>query len=75
MTICIELRPIKISLFLAFITFDCGHAELKGQAVEMDSTYVPKFITSLCISLPNTYMVLRTLEGVTSKYMLSSLLG
>lgn len=75
MTVCIELRPIKMSLFSAFIIFDFRHAELKGQAVAMYSIYVPGFITSLSISLPNMYVVLRTLEGVTSKYMPSSLLG
>lgn len=75
MTVCIELRPIKMSLFSAFIIFDFGHAELKGQAVEMYSIYAPGFIPSLPTSLPNMYVVLRTLEGVTSQYMSSSLLG
>lgn len=68
LTVCIELRPIKISLFLAFIIFVFGHAELKGQAVEMYFIYVPGIITSLSISLPNMYVVLKILEGVTSKY-------
>ena len=54
---------------MASIAFDFGHAELQGQAIEMwYSICVHAVITSFSIPLPDVYVVLRTLKGLTSKY-------